>query len=406
MEKQTSINRTNKWKSWTKSGLNVGILLVVFAAGIGIGNGKIAWGPDSLLRKTVQKEDLGALDYEGVEELYSSLAQSFDGQLDKTKLQEGLKEGLVEASGDPYTEYLNRDETKQFNEQLNGSFEGIGAELGKENESIIIISPISGFPAEKAGLQPKDVIIEINGESAFNLSITEAVQKIRGPKGTKVDLTIVRGGKRIEVTIIRAEISIPSVKTEYKDDIGIMRISRFGDDTVELATKAATEFSRKKVKGIVLDLRGNPGGRLDSSVKLSSLWLDVGKTVLEEKRADVLIRTYKSEGKGLLVGIPTVVLINSGSASASEITAGALKDNQAATIIGETSFGKGSVQELRDLDYGGVLKVTIARWFTPSGRNIDKEGIAPDKQVKISASNIKKKQDPQESAAIKLLRQQ
>lgn len=386
--------------------LNVVVLVGVFAFGLGVGSNRINLGPDGLYRKSVQNTADGKLDYAGVEELYDDLKQGFDGQLDATKLEDGLKEGLVKAAGDPFTEYLNADESKEFSEQLNGSFEGIGAELSKEKESIVIVSPIGGFPAQKAGLKAKDIIAEINGETAYDISTTEAVKKIRGPKGTTVKLKVIRDGKALDFEITRDQINIPSVKTEITaDNIGIIKISRFGDDTVSLAQQAAVDFKAKNVRGVVLDMRGNPGGLLEASVGLSNIWLPKGKTILEEKRDGKVIKSYTASGNPILSGVPTVVLVDGGSASASEIVAGTLRDNNVATIIGVKTFGKGSVQELRQLDDGGVLKVTIARWFTPAGRNIDKEGIEPDQKVEFKDEDAAANRDPQKDAALAKLRQ-
>jgi carboxyl-terminal processing protease len=231
------------------------------------------------------------------------------------------------------------------------------------------------------------------------------VKRIRGEKGTEVTLTVVRDGDSQEITITRDTITIPSVETEYiKGNIGVMIISRFGEDTLQLAGEAAEAFKDKEVNGVILDLRGNPGGRLDTAVDVSEIWLDRGQTILEEKRADTLIRTYSAEGDGVLSGVPTVVLINGSSASASEIVAGALRDNDKATLIGEQTYGKGSVQELISQSFGGVLKVTIARWFTPEGINIDEEGIEPNREVKLSEKDFENDRDPQRRAAAKLLR--
>ncbi len=373
--------------------------------GIGIGKGAVAFGPDAQYRQSIQNKD-GKLSYDGIDELYGDLKGSFDGQLDTQKLNDGLKEGLVKAAGDPYTEYLTQEENKEFNEQLSGSFEGIGAELNKKEEAIVVVSPIAGFPAEKAGLKSGDIVSKINGESAYDLSLTEAVKKIRGPKGTNVKLEVIRDGKPVELEITRDQISTPSVKWEVTgDNIGVITISRFGEDTASLTKQAAGELRAKNVKGVVLDMRGNPGGLLEAAVSISSQWLPKGKMVLQEKRNDVVVKTYNASGGAQLEGVPTVVLIDNGSASASEITAGALKDNGAATIIGTKSYGKGSVQELRELNGGGVLKVTIARWFTPNGRNIDKEGIEPDQKVEIKDEDITAKRDPQKDAAISKLKQ-
>lgn len=345
------------------------------------------------------------LDYSAVEEVYSKLKARFDGELDAAKLQDGLREGLVRAAGDPYTEFLDEQASKEFQENLSGSFEGIGAELGKKDELIVIVAPISGFPAEKAGLRANDAIVEINGEPALDLSVIQAVQKIRGPKGTEVNLGVIRDGKRLDFKITRDTISIPSVETEkLSGNIGVIKVSRFGEDTTQLLRQAAEEFKKDNVKGIILDLRGNPGGLLDASVDMASVWLNQGEMVLQEKRGNEVIKTYFAKGNPILNGIKTVVLINEGSASASEIVAGALRDNGAATLVGAKSFGKGSVQEVNHLEFGGMLKVTIARWFTPEGINIDENGIEPDKKIKLTDKDIEQKKDPQQEAALKLLK--
>lgn len=375
---------------------------VIFLTGFGIGNGRIVLNSDQLFRKSIQKNTANDLDYSSVEEVYDTLQRDFDGQLDAQKLMDGLKSGLANATGDPYTEYLNEKASKEFDEQLNGTFSGIGAELSKDDRgNLIVISPISGFPAEKAGLRPKDVIAEINGETTTGLSISDAVSKIRGEVGTKVKLRIIRGGTQdLPFEITREQITIPSVESKILDgNIGYIKISRYSDDTAALAAAAANDFKQKSVKGVILDVRNNPGGLLDSSVTVSSLWLEPGKTILQEKRDDVVIRTFNAKGTPLLKGVPTVVLINEGSASASEITAGALHDNKVAKLIGIKTFGKGSVQQLEKLKNGGVLKVTIAKWFTPDGININKEGIKPDTEVMLSEEDVKAQRDPQLDAA-------
>ena len=197
--------------------------------------------------------------------------------------------------------FFNEDEAKEFNESLTGSFEGIGAELGKEGEFVVIISPINGFPAEKAGIRAGDLISEIDGESAFDITITDAVKKIRGEKGTNVKLKIIRSGEVLDFEITRDTIDLPSVESEIiEDNIGIIRIGRFGDDTVKLVREAANEFKSKKVKGVILDMRGNPGGLLDASVGVSGVWLDKGDLILEEKRGDEVVKTFKSNAEPIL----------------------------------------------------------------------------------------------------------
>lgn len=395
-------NQKSKKFSLTRTVTYAAAAAFIFLSGYGIGSGRIVLGTNQLFRKSVQKGLPNNLDYTSVEQVYDTLRRDYDGQLDKDKLTDGLKSGLAAATGDPYTEYLNKDAAKDFNDQLNGTFTGIGAELSKDAQgNLVVVAPIAGFPAEKAGLKPKDVIVEIDSAPTNGLSISEGVNKIRGPKGTKVSLKIVRNSSQeLNIDIVRDQITVASVTTKTLDgNIGYMQISRFADDTSALAQKAAMDFKEAKVKGIVLDLRNDPGGLLDAAVNVSSLWLPSGKTVLSERRDNVVIRNYPANGTALLAGIPTIVLINEGSASASEITAGALHDNGAATLLGIKSFGKGSVQQLEDLIDGGVLKVTIAHWYTPKGININKEGIKPDQEVKLSEDDAKNQRDPQLDAA-------
>lgn len=375
----------------------------VFGAGWLAGNGNIQV---SSYKAVSSNSGLAEkLDYSTIDTIYSSLRDNFDGELSEKKLLEGLKSGLAKATGDPYTEYFNAEAAEDFQAGIDGTFEGIGAQLGKDTDNnIIIVSPIAGYPADKAGLRPKDIIAEIDGETAYDLTISEAVDKIRGEKGTSVKLTVIRNSKPEEFTITRETIDIPSVKTEIRGQTGIMTISRFGDDTVNLAKQAAEEFKAAKVSGIILDLRSNPGGYLDGAVDISSLWLSKGTTVLTERRDNVVIDTFMANGSAPLKGIKTVVLIDEGSASASEITAGALKDNNAATLIGQKSFGKGSVQQPINLKDGGLLKVTIARWFTPGGKSIDKEGLEPDQKVELTPDDITSGRDPQLDAALSALK--
>jgi len=373
--------------------------------GVGVGNGSISFGQRKLT--SVSKGLPNNLNYSSVEDLYDRLKNSFDGQLNEADLLNGLKEGLVNATGDQYTKYLTSEEAKEFNGELNGTFSGIGARLMEDkNKMVMIETPLAGYPAEKAGLQARDIIIEINGESAVDLSVSQAVDKIRGEAGTKVKLKVVRDNKQqLDFEITRETITIPSVEYQIMDgNIGYMQVSRFDDTTGALANQAANKFKDANVSGVILDLRNNPGGLLDAAVSLSGIWLPNGKNVLQEKRDGKVVKTYDSNGPATLQGVPTVVLINEGSASAAEITAGALKDNGAVTLMGKKSFGKGSVQNLEELSNGGVLKVTIARWYTPNGKNIDKEGIKPDKEVDRTIEDVQNNRDPQKDAAIDQLK--
>lgn len=381
---------------------------LIFIVGFSLGSGKIVINNNQLFRKSVQKGASGNLDYASVEKVYDTLKRDYDGQLDTNKLLDGMKAGLASAAGDPYTEYMNKDAAKDFNNQLSGTFTGIGAELSKDAQgNIIVISPIAGYPAEKAGLKPKDVIAEVDGKPISGVTIDDAVSKIRGDAGTHVKIKVIRDkSQALDFDIVRETITLPSVTSKMlPGNIGYIKISRFGSDTVELTTKAANDLKAQGAKSMVLDLRGDPGGLLDAAVGVSSLWLDPGKTILQEKRDNVVVRSYRAQGNSILKGMPTVVLINEGSASASEITAGALKDNGVAKLMGVKSFGKGSVQQVEQLGDGSVLKVTIAKWYTPAGVNINKEGIKPDTEVKLSDDDAKSQRDPQLDAAQKALGQ-
>ncbi|HSX27396.1 MAG TPA: S41 family peptidase [Patescibacteria group bacterium] len=391
---------------WIRFSTKLIAVVLIFALGVGIGDGRITLNNYSALHKSVQQGLPDNLDYRSVEQVYDLLKLDYDGKLDTEKLLDGLKAGLAEASGDNYTEYFNAEQSKALKEDLSGTITGIGAKLGKDNGVIIVMSPLPGYPAEKAGLRAKDIIAKIDDESTQHMTIDQAVKKIRGDAGTKVKLTVIRNDQRLDFEITREQITVPSVEYQVLDgNIGYLQITQFNTDTSELALKAAKEFKQKNVKGVILDLRGDPGGYLNTAVNVSSLWLPKGKAILTERRNGVIVKTYESTGTQILAGIKTAVLIDEGSASASEITAGALKDNDAATLIGVTSFGKGSVQDLDSLINGGTLKVTIARWFRPNGENIDKKGIDPDQKVERSDEDFKANRDPQKDAALKFLKQ-
>ncbi len=411
MSKQTAASRrkvseleASKQGRFKHAALTVVGATVIFLFGWGIGSGRIHFSALSPLDS--QNSSLPSrLDMESVQEVYQALRDNYDGELTVEQLLDGIKQGLAESTGDVYTEYLNPEESKEFRNDLNGTFSGIGAELGKEGEAIIIVAPIAGYPAQKAGLQPKDVIISVDDKPTAGMTLTQAVNIIRGPSGTPVKLKILRGGVEQDFTITRESITIPSVEWEVKNNIGYITISTFSEDTPRLAARAAQEFRNQKVRGVVVDVRGNPGGLVDSTVDVASLWLPTGATILTEQRGGKVIKSYKSKGNSILQDVPTVVLIDESSASSSEILAGALQDNQVATVIGMNSFGKGSVQSLIDLPSGGVLKVTIARWFTPDGQNIDKGGITPDIKIDRTIEDVRAGRDPQKDAATQKLQQ-
>lgn len=386
-----------------KSAGNVAILLIVFTIGLNFGNGRI-----DIHRKAATNPQLpNHLSYSDIDVVYQSLKQNYDGKLTEAQLIDGLKHGLAEATKDPYTVFFTAKEAKQFESEVNNHFSGIGAQLGEDSDgNLQVIAPIDGYPADRAGLKAKDLIATINGQSTNNMSIDEAVSRIKGPAGTKVHLQIVRNKKEaLDFTITREEIKVPSVKTKILDgNIGYIQLSDFANDTAELTRQAADKFAAQNVKGVILDLRNNGGGYLDAAVDVSSLWLPDGTKVLDERQGGTVVDTLRASGDAPLSGLPTVVLINGGSASASEITAGALHDNHAAYLIGEKSYGKGVVQQLVNFHDGSQLKVTVASWYRPNGQNINKKGINPDKKIKLTDADFKIDKDPQLQAAIGYLK--
>jgi carboxyl-terminal processing protease len=348
-----------------------------------------------------------SIDFSSLNSVYGLMQRNFDGKISDQSALDGAKAGLVSAGGDPYTVYLTAKEAKALSDDLTGKLSGIGAEIGLKKNVLTVIAPIDGTPAAKAGLRARDSIARINGEDTSGMSVDTAVNKIRGPKDTKVTLKIVREGVAdpFEVSITRAEISVPSVKWSLKNDnVAYINVTRFGPDTSELVNQAATELKAKGATRVILDLRNDPGGYLAAGVDVASQFLDPGKLVVEERTGGVSKDKLKASTGGLLRGLPTVVLINSGSASASEIVAGALHDNHVARLEGETSFGKGSVQEIKSLPGGAQLKVTVAHWYTPGGVNINKEGIKPDVEVKLTSDDFSAGRDPQLDKALELLK--
>ncbi len=319
-------------------------------------------------------------------ETWSLLHKNFIGTLDIKKLSYGAVEGMVRASGDPYTAFSDPAATKQFKEALKGSFSGIGAEMGIKNGLIVVIAPLAGSPAEKAGVKSGDIVAAVDKKPVTeDMTLDEVVRSIRGPKGEKVELTVYHQNDRetTDISIIREDISVQSVKTEIKDGIAHIVITNFNEDTAEKFVEAARDAKKKNVRGVVVDMRNNPGGYLESAVTISSQFLDPGMVVVIEKGKREV--THKVRSTGVLRDVPVVVLVNHGSASASEIVAGALRDNLDAPIIGTKSFGKGSVQEVVDLSDGSSLRVTIAKWFTPNNQSISEQGIEPSVKVEDNA---------------------
>jgi len=351
--------------------------------------------------------------------------------LDPQKMVFGAISGMVSAVGDPYTVFLPPDQNKEAKEDLGGKFQGIGAQLGVKDKKIVVIAPLKGAPAETAGLKPGDWIMKVDGKETMNWTLLEAVSKIRGEKGSKVMLTILHkdASSSADISVIRDEIKVPSVEWEAKkipsscwqggkceevkeecgncDLVFYIKLTRFGDQTSDEWTKAVTEIndkinslSKSKVKGLVLDLRNNPGGYLMGSVFIASEFLNDG-IVVSQEYASGQKQNYDVDRSGTLLTIPMVVLINKGSASASEIVAGALRDRKRAKLVGETTFGKGSIQEAQEMSDGSGIHITTAKWLTPSGKWVNSTGLEPD--FSVSQDEAKPDTDFQLEKAIEVL---
>ena len=335
------------------------------------------------------------IDLSSVQKTYQELVANYDGKLDTQKLIYGANRGLVEAAGDPHTAYMDPDETKEFDKSLSGQIGGgIGAEIGLRNNKPTIIKPLENSPAQKAGIKAGEVIVKVNDEASSDWSVEKVVSRIRGEVGTSVKLTLLSGGQTREVSVVRQNIVSPAVESEIDGEIGILKVNRFGDDTVSLSRKYASEFVEKGVKKVILDLRNNPGGTVGAAQGLLGIWLD-NQIAMTERRGSEIVKTLRTTGAPILGNMKTVVLINGNSASASEITAGALREYGKATLAGQKSYGKGSVQIVLGLPGGSQMKVTEARWYTPKGKNIDKTGIEPDVKVDLSSDDVNNNVDPQ-----------
>ncbi len=318
----------------------------------------------------------------------------------------GSVAGLVNSLGDPYTVFFPPAEAKKFEEDVRGSFGGIGAEIGVREDQLTIIAPLKDSPAEKAGILAKDKILAVDGTPTDSVSLTDAISKIRGENGTKVTLTILRNGWTTpkDFVIVRDEIRVPTIDWDVKDGLLHLKFYAFNQNAPTLFYKAIADAAERDARGIVLDMRNNPGGYLDIAVYLAGWFLEKGSLVVTEDFKVGQDTVFTADGNEALKNFPVVVLVNGGSASASEILAGALRDNRGIKLVGEKTFGKGTVQEVQDLKDNSTLKITIASWLTPSGKTIDKNGLAPDYEVKITEEDAKEGRDPQLEKAFEVLR--
>lgn len=355
--------------------------LLIFAIGIFIGRYLVPAGAlpaASPLRFVTVEEGKRQLIFPTFWEAWDGLHEKFIGPLDEEKLYYGAVAGMIRAADDPYTVFADPVDTKQFEETIEGSFSGVGIEIGLRNGVVTVIAPLEGSPAQLAGIREGDIIAAIDRQPLTpDATLDEVVHQIRGERGTTVVLTVVHKDARetSDIAITRDRIEIESVRYALDGDYAIISITSFNGDTAGRFTSAARQALKDKVRGVILDLRGNPGGFLQTAVEVSSRFVAPDAVVVAERGKTT--KEYKAEGNPILRELPVVVLVNGGSASASEIVAGALHDHLQAPIVGVRTFGKGSVQEFLKLKDGSSLRVTVAKWFTPHGRNINDEGIEP-----------------------------
>ena len=341
-------------------------------------------------------ESSKGIDWSALDEVYNKLATNYNGEVSDEKIIEGAKKGLTEALGDTYTVYMDKEETSEFYDELHGKVgSGIGVEMGLRDGYVRVLRTLPDNPARKAGILAGDILYKVNDEVVYDLSVDEIAKKVRGESGSDVTITVVRDGQEKSFTMKRETINNVSAYVEYDGKTAIITVTRFDNDTGTMVQNFAKEFKDKKINKVILDLRNNGGGYVSAAQDLLSLWIDNDKFLVQKSKHSGDSSTSTNTGKALLENMKTVVLVNGSTASASEIVAGALQDYGKATVVGETTYGKGVVQNLYDLSNGSVLKVTTAEWYTPKGRSINKTGIEPDVKVERSYEDINAMRDPQ-----------
>lgn len=413
------------------------VAILILAGGIGYTLGErkasVTVGPDKRIVVNQESPKETAIDFSLFWDVWQRLHRYYidAAVLDTQKMVWGAITGMVASAGDPYTVFLPPKENKEFKEDLGGRFEGIGAQLGMKDNRIIVIAPLKGTPAQRAGIKAGDFILKVNGEETIGWTVPQAVTKIRGQRGSSVTLTILHetSQKPIDIAIVRDTITVPSVETWVKKvseieeisglpdvtqkldqgkKVAYLRLSRFGDHTNEDWEKAVGEIlaiqrNNGTLAGLVFDLRNNPGGYLDGSVFIASEFVDKG-VIVSQVNSDGTTQEYEVDRKGKLLTIPLVVLVNRGSASAAEIVAGALRDYKRAKLVGEMTFGKGSVQTPQELKGGAGLHITTGKWLLPKGDSISKVGVKPDVEVALD-DTLEASRDAQLAKAIEVLLQ-
>lgn len=343
-------------------------------------------------------------DWSALDEIYAELSANYDGDIDKAALLEGAKKGLVKAIGDPYTAYMDAEDAKEFEASLHGdSGAGIGVEIALRENYIRVIRTLPDNPARKAGIKAGDIIYKVNDENVLGEDLDTVSSKLRGTPGTKVKVTVVRDEDEKEFELTRETINNVSAYADYDGTTAVLTVTRFDTDTGTLVQKIVeNDFKDKNIEKVILDLRNNTGGYVSAAKELLSLWIDEDIVLVQKNHGETTEVTKTNRGKAKLSSTPTVVLTNGSTASASEIVAGALKDYNKATILGETTFGKGVVQTLFDLPNGSLLKITTAHWYTPQGTSVSDGGITPDIEVELTYDDTNHNRDPQMDAAKKL----
>jgi len=381
------------------------VLVSVFMLVLGFAGGSRIDDIRNLIAPVFGLKKIERIDFSNIEKTYQALASNFDGEIDKQKIIDGASKGLVEAVGDKYTEYMTSKEAEEFNKSLSGDVgTGIGVELAKDGDSVKVVRVLAKNPAESAGILAGDIISKVNGEDVSKENTSEISKKIRGDAGTTVKIGVIRGNEKKEFSVTRAKIENPSVELTKKDGVATLSIYRFDSETGVLAKKYAEEIKNEGISKVILDLRGNGGGYVQAAKTVASLWLEKNALIVSEKTGSKTVEEIRATGDNPLKGIKTVILLDGSSASASEIVAGALKEHKAAQIVGEKSYGKGSVQTTIDMPNGALLKVTIAKWFTPSGKNISNNGISPDIKVSAPKGESYLLNDIQKNKALEILK--
>jgi len=389
--------------------LGVVLLTAAFFSGVYVG-----YSNRPEIEKTTElfNKDIGkppSVDFSPFWKAWNILNEKYasDNGFDEQNMVWGAISGLTSSFSDPYTVFFPPVEKKAFEEEVKGSFSGVGMEIGIRKNILTVIAPLKDSPAERAGIRAGDMILKVDGKETANMTIEQAVRLIRGEKGTEVILAVFRDGNEEskEFKITRDIINIPIIDTEIKDgNIFVIKLYNFSERSPQAMREALRKMALSGKGKLVLDLRSNPGGYLEAAVDIASWFLPMGEVVAREQFADGKEVLYRSKGYDGFQDIPMIILINQGSASASEILAGALKEHSKAKLVGEKTFGKGSVQELVPVTRDTALKITIARWLTPRGASISKEGLEPDYKIELTKDDFESGRDPQTEKAIELLR--